>query len=1455
MGRVARKILFAVGAVLLVLVVVVGSGFALLQTGPGKAWLAGTITRLASSADARVKIAGITGTVPFDMRVAQIRISDARGPWLTIEDVAIDIVPRDLFRRRLTIRELGASAITLARLPEAGPNAATKEPGNAGLPTLPRLPVEIDLRSLQVQRIAIDPAVLGEPVTASLVANATLSRGAIETALQLHRIDGHDGHVDLNIAARDGVLTVDAKVAEPGGLLLQRVLGRSERVPLTINVAGAGPLDGWSGTISAQAGDLASLDATVTIDGQAERHISTKGRLAAAQLLPPTLSPLMPQPLSFTGRVRLGERVVTLEQFTAETGAVTAEIAGIYEPEAERFAANATFSVPDLAVLTPLASAPLSGAAKIIVAADGKPDAPGAHVTLTGTDVRIAGSGADKVQASMELAADKGWRVTGRGQIDGVQIASFADKGLPDSIDWSVDAQSDRTLDRIALQDFTLHGGGVDLAASGNIESLAQQPAVSGTLRLNAPDLSVLRQAAGLPLAGAASIEAAVATDAGKITATVRGDARDLATGLPALDALLAPKLDIDAAFARADDGSIAVDALTLTTPQAKLSAHAALPAAADTISASATLDVPRLAPLGPPLGAALKGGATLIANVSGPIARPEVRAKLTGTGLVANSIGLDKLAADLTMNDATAPAGTLSATFATGTLAGKAAVQFARTAPNTLAIPKLSLNAGGTSIEGRLQVALDTSLVSGTITGNAADLAPWSALAGVPVAGSAEARVTLAAKGGQNADIDLTATNLARRGESAAAIGRVRVNARLTDLLGKPGGRADIEATAVRAPDLRIDRARMTARAARPGAFTVTADIDGAISPESQPGLLRLSGASEISLAGATRQVRLTRLSGKLAKYDIALAAPATLSLRGNDFGLDRLVLRIGKGEITASGSRAGERIALNVAVQRLPLGLMGVVAPDRAIDGELGAKLTLAGTLRQPNGTLDASLQSVRLTAGRSDLPPLSAAIDAKWSAARVDLTGQVDGPGGARIALAGFAPLLLDPQTLAISVPSNGALRLTARGTGQLESWAKVLPIGEDRIAGRFDLDLAVNGTVAAPQAGGRFTITDGHYVSFAAGTELRDLSLDITGNGERFVLNRLSAKDSQDGTLGAEGFFDLAATPGPALDLKATFARFLVARRDEATVTASGDLGLAGTISNAALVGQVRIDRAEIRIPDRLPPSIPRLDVVEIDSRSGSAGETPAPEAKESVLRLNVGVEIPARAFVRGRGLDSEWRGHVDVGGTASKPTVNGRLEVVRGDFALLGKKFVLSKGTIAFDGGPKIDPAIDITTEYKSADIVAQAIIGGSASAPSLTLTSQPSLPQDEVLARVLFGKSTGQITPGQGLELAQAAAELAGGGPGLLGRVRSVTGLDRLDVSSGTDSGKSNGVGPTVTGGKYINDRVFVGVQQGATSESTKTKVEVEVTPNISVESSVGVNSGAGVGVNWKWDY
>jgi translocation and assembly module TamB len=638
-------------------------------------------------------------------------------------------------------------------------------------------------------------------------------------------------------------------------------------------------------------------------------------------------------------------------------------------------------------------------------------------------------------------------------------------------------------------------------------------------------------------------------------------------------------------------------------------------------------------------------------------------------------------------------------------------------------------------------------------------------------------------------------------------------------------------------------------------------------------PFTMALGGAVKPAADGA--DLRLDRLTGRLDDQPVRLTRPVTLAKHGEAMRLADLSLALGPGSIAGSASLDPRTTAADLRLSGLPLAFLGRLGGAPPISGTLGATLALSGPVTNPTGHAVVTLPDLRLAlASRPDLPPLNIVVSADLANGRVDGKGRVAGPGNTALGFLGSGPLVVRAAPFSVVLPPEAPIRVKAEGEGLLENLADLLPLGEDRASGRFAIDAEVGGTVAHPTPNGRLTLTDGHYDNEAAGTELAKLNLDLAGNGTDFVLRRLSATDGASGTLEATGGVRLGSG-SPVLDATATLKSFLVAKRDEAIVTASGTATVSGPLDQPKATASITVERGDLTIPSQLPPSVVTLDVVRIDSRkdrnaSAVADAAAAPPPPPAVVAtLDVELKIPGQFFVRGRGVDSEWRGNLKVTGTSAAPIVLGQIEEVRGTISLLGKDFTLQRGTIGFDGSGRLDPTLDIEADATTSDVTAQVIIGGTASKPTLKLTSTPELPQEEVLSRVLFGTSVGQISPAQGLQLAAAAQSLASGGPGLLDRLRDFTGLDRLGINSGTTSSATGSTassssassskgalgGATVSGGKYVANGVFVGVDQGASTSSTKARVEVELGRGLSVESTVGARSSSSLGLNWKKDY
>ena len=228
-------------------------------------------------------------------------------------------------------------------------------------------------------------------------------------------------------------------------------------------------------------------------------------------------------------------------------------------------------------------------------------------------------------------------------------------------------------------------------------------------------------------------------------------------------------------------------------------------------------------------------------------------------------------------------------------------------------------------------------------------------------------------------------------------------------------------------------------------------------------------------------------------------------------------------------------------------------------------------------------------------------------------------------------------------------------------------------------------------------------------------------------------------------------------------------------------------------------------------------------------------------------LNVLIRAPNRIFIRGRGLDAELGGELRVTGTTSDIIPVGSFELVRGRLDLLGKRFTLDEGAVFLQGG--LTPSIALSARTVNAGFTSTIGISGTASDPEISFTSEPDLPEDEVLARLFFGQSIENLSPLQAAQLASAVATLAGqGSGGLLTELRENIGVDDLDVTADEDGNAALRVG------KYISDNIYTDVTANSQGETT-INLNIDLTDTVTVRGGAGSNGETSLGIFFERDY
>lgn len=1454
-----RKLLVVLLGLVAGLVLLLSAAFAYAQSETGKAQIAGLIEQQASAPGRTVELDGLGGLLPFDIRLGRLRLADAQGPWLEVEEARVTLSAGALLTGKVRVETIGAERVALARLPEAGEPPPAEPFRVPELPPLPESVPAFALDRLAIPRLELGAPVLGQAATFAVTGHAGTDGDGKRLAAELavERTDQPTATLRLQagLDLADPSLDLTLWAEETGGLLAA-VTGRPQAGALRATLEGKGPLRDWRGRLDVAAERLATLDLRLDLGLAELPRVTLDGKLATDEgALPAELLPLIGREATLALRLRpTSPERVSLEELRIATAGLRVDGAGSADLGADRLDGRVTLAVPDLAAAAPLAGTELAGAATVELTASGSPRRPSLNAALDVTGLKAADVTAARVGTRLTIAPQgapggdpPAFRVTGDGTAEGLGLAG-APLGPDPSLRWRL-AGTATPGGPVELETLALEGAGLQARLDGRLDSVTL--AGRGRLELAAPRLAEVLTAlgplvpAGLALDGGASLTADATLGAGgspiEVAAQLTGEGL---SGLPSGAAeLLGAAPTLAAQLQLVPGQAVELRSLTLAGTAAQLDGQARLGLdETQPLAGTLRLELPKLAALADVLGRPIAGAAEAVLRLDGTLAAPGLDLAVGSPALdvAGRSLGGVELAATAAGPLAT-PRGRLRLAVGHGAARASLATDYALD-DRTLTLDAVRLEAPATHLAGAVKLDLATGFASGRLEGSARDLGALEPWHGQKLAGS----LSLAASA--EADAGRQAATLRVEGRGIGGdFGNLRgltLEAAVTDALRLAGISADLALEGFARPDLAVERAQVTAKGALAD-LRLTAEARGR--RQDQP--FDLASRAQLAAAEPVKRLELETLAGTLAGQRVALARPARITLGNGVLDIDEIDLQLADARLRAKANLGNGAVRGEVRLTDLALARLTAFGGPK-LEGRGTATLTVSGAPEAPSLSLRAEVTQLRVPGGPPGLPPASASLEAQSERGRgleatLRLTGLVDEPATARVAL----PLRLSLQPFAVELPEDARVDGQVRARARLERLAALAALDGQRVAGRLDVDLRLAGTLARPSLSGRAAIADGLVEDAFTGAMIRDLTLELAAEDRRIVVRRLAARDRRDGRYSGEGELSLARLDAPGWRVALRMDDTEVLRNLYGTATIAGQLAFEGDAEAAKLAGRIETRRVDLRLPEPSGAGLPTLAVVEVD-RSGR--RLPEPEAGGDAglpVRLDLVVEMPGRVFVRGRGLDSEWGGRLTVQGTASEPLVVGEIRHRRGFLDFLDRRFGLSEGLIRFDGAQPPIPELAITASAKGTDIEAVVKVTGRADKPKIELTSVPTLPRDEVLSRLLFKRDTSSITPAQALKLANAVATLQGGGIDALGKLRNAIGLDTLDVGGQSEKDAS------ARAGKYLSDNVYLEVERGLTPESGKARVEVELTPNLSASTEVSQTSQAGVRLQWKYDY
>ncbi|TVP46522.1 MAG: translocation/assembly module TamB [Gemmatimonadales bacterium] len=623
-----------------------------------------------------------------------------------------------------------------------------------------------------------------------------------------------------------------------------------------------------------------------------------------------------------------------------------------------------------------------------------------------------------------------------------------------------------------------------------------------------------------------------------------------------------------------------------------------------------------------------------------------------------------------------------------------------------------------------------------------------------------------------------------------------------------------------------------------------------------------RILAEAGMEMAGGDLEVEVQTLVLDVDEAVYSLAAPATIRWSDGGLGVEGFRLEgmredeepgaivVVDGNLPLEGE--GE---LDIRIERLGVGHVMTLAQARDdVRGRMDLELPIRGTAARPR--FEGELAVVDLHVDDRRLPDTRV----RFAYADAELTADAsmeEEDGRSMATVEAVLPVDLALVDAAESRLLPGPIRVEARlHELRLDGFDALSEEIED-LEGRVVGEVTVAGTFDAPEPRGSLEIDAPSLTIVPTGVRFRDITGSISLSDDVVTVDSLVAYSR--GPIRISGEVDVARPSEPAFDLAVVARDTRIMNTEDVLLQADADLTIAGPFDGVEIEGEVRVREGRIRIPETRelaapgplnlmdPATFERVDDAFVAARDALVPPSPFAEA----LRVDISVFVERGMWIRSTEANVELYSPPDVGPlrvrmaglAATDLELEGTISTDRGEYAFMGRRFDIARGSVTFTGGT-VDPLVRLTAEHEvqlpgreAFDI--RIVVDGTLLdlETELESTAQPPLSQTDLISLVVFGRGAGSLLQQSGSSL---AGQGSSGGPlvgnmaaratqqfatvgmeALLKELEAETaralGLDVLhiqpsDTPAEVFTGRAADVlrGTEVEAGRYLTSRLFV---------------------------------------------
>jgi translocation and assembly module TamB len=512
--------------------------------------------------------------------------------------------------------------------------------------------------------------------------------------------------------------------------------------------------------------------------------------------------------------------------------------------------------------------------------------------------------------------------------------------------------------------------------------------------------------------------------------------------------------------------------------------------------------------------------------------------------------------------------------------------------------------------------------------------------------------------------------------------------------------------------------------------------------------------------------------------------------TLRGEASFPEARIAATGQGRVDGTTPIATRLTATNLEIEPL----LRQYRPDLVgtLSGRFTATATLDVPVRDPRATRGVvQLDPVRFEAGgerwEARGPIVIRREPGRLTLERMEVTGR------------------LGSATAAGFMDDAGTLEGTLRGQAPLTLLSVFRPEIREA-AGKLDLDVRVGGTAAKPNLIGRGTISGGLLAVRDTPLVIREIEAHLVLSPSRLRVEDLQARLGA-GTVKATGEAGLDGRAIGAYQVAITARGVNVAAIEGLDTSWNADATVTGRGARGIVRGEAHLVRGSYTRDLSIVPML----------LQESAREQPMDWGRE--LALQIDLHLDENLVVRTPQAQLRAGGTLHLQGTLTRPVILGAVEAQDGKITFRRNRYTIENAFVRFDDPRRLNPHLDVraTTRIRTYDVTMW--LSGRVEDLTIRLSSEPPLPQEDLLALVTLGSTRAELGSSGGLTFAGEAAQLMS--KELLGLEPSAPLVDVLDFGK-TDTGQNQ-----FRVGKRFGDKTTI-IYSGSFAEGGQRKLRVE---------------------------